>query len=107
MDDGHSAGSVEKTGANSAPVVYGAIAADAAVGVAKFVAAGMSGSSSMLSEGIHQTVDTANTCLLLPGQRLGRRPPDQPHPFGDAREIYFWSLLVAIDIFGLGDGMST
>ena len=94
-------------GSGSTIVVYGAIAADAAVAVAKFVAAALTGSSSMLSEGIHSTVDTANTCLLLLGQRLGRRPPDRLHPFGHAREIYFWSLLVAIVIFGLGGGMST
>ena len=88
-------------------MIYGAIAADASVAVAKFVAAGLTGSSSMLSEGIHSTVDTANTCLLLLGQTRAARPPDQRHPFGHGREAYFWSLLVAIVIFGLGGGIST
>jgi cation diffusion facilitator family transporter len=88
-------------------VIFGAIAADAAIAVAKFIAAGISGSSSMLSEGIHSVIDTANSCLLLLGEKRAARPPDDNHPFGHGREIYFWSLLVAMVIFGIGGGMST
>src|SRR5689334_8984689 len=88
-------------------VIWGAIAADAAIAIAKFIAAGISGSSSMLSEGIHSVIDTANSCLLLVGEKRAARPPDEEHPFGYGREIYFWSLLVAMVIFGVGGGMST
>jgi cation diffusion facilitator family transporter len=60
----------------------------------------------MLSEGIHSVIDTANSCLLLIGEKRAARPPDEDHPFGYGREIYFWSLLVAMVIFGVGGGMS-
>lgn len=87
-------------------VVYGAIAANVAVATTKFIVAGISGSSAMLSEGIHTAVDTGNDVLLLIGQRLSQRPPSEEHPFGHGKELYFWSLIVAVLIFGLGGGMS-
>ncbi|MCE7984376.1 MAG: cation transporter [Caldilinea sp. CFX5] len=86
--------------------VYGAIGANLLVAVTKFVAAFFSGSSSMLAEGIHSVVDTGNQLLLLLGIRRARRPPDQNHPFGHGQELYFWSLIVAILLFGMGGGMS-
>ena len=85
--------------------VIGAIAANAVIAVAKFGAGMMTGSSSMLSEGIHSTVDTGNEFLMLLGNKRSTKGPDPEHPFGYGQELYFWSLVVAIALFGIGGGM--
>jgi cation diffusion facilitator family transporter len=92
--------------ANSKVAVYGAIAANVAIAVTKFVVAGMTGSSAMLSEGIHSAVDTFNGVLLLVGLKLSQRPATPEHPFGHGKELYFWGLIVAVLVFGLGGGLS-
>lgn len=87
-------------------VVNAAIFANAAIAVAKFVVASISGSSAILSEGIHSTVDTFNECLLLLGIRRSGLGPDELHPFGHGKELFFWGLMVAVLLFGLGGGMA-
>jgi len=87
-------------------VVYAALLGNLLVALTKFVAAALTGSSAMVSEAIHSLVDTGNEVLLLYGLRRAARPPDELHPLGHGRELYFWSFIVTILIFALGAGVS-
>ena len=87
-------------------VVNAALAGNIAIAITKFVAAVVTGSSAMLSEGVHSLVDTCNELLLLHGMRRAALPADEDHPFGHGREIYFWSFIVALLVFALGAGVS-
>ncbi|HVY59618.1 MAG TPA: cation diffusion facilitator family transporter [Xanthobacteraceae bacterium] len=91
---------------SSRKVVYAALVGNLLVAITKFGAAAWTGSSAMLSEGIHSVVDTSNEVLLLYGFHRASRPPDRGHPLGYGRELYFWSFIVAVLIFTLGAGFS-
>jgi cation diffusion facilitator family transporter len=86
--------------------VVAAVIGNLIIATIKFIAAAITGSSAMISEGIHSLVDTGNGALLLFGMKRSTVPPDSGHPFGHGKELYFWSLAVAVSIFGIGGGMS-
>lgn len=86
--------------------IYAAMAANVAIGIAKFTGAYLTGSSAMLSEGIHSVVDSVNEVLLLYGLKQSEAKPSEQFPLGRSQELYFWSLMVAVLIFALGGGVS-
>ena len=94
----------EKLKDNATVVV--AVVAGVLTSLVKFVASSITGSSAMLSEGIHSLVDAINDSLLLVGNKMAERPPDAKHPFGYSPEVYFYSHTVALVIFVLGGGFA-
>lgn len=83
-----------------------AAVANAAVAVLKLLVAATTHSSAMLAEGIHSIVDTIDEVLLWIGLHRSGRPPDEAHPYGHGKELYFWSMVVAMVVFGVGGGVS-
>lgn len=86
--------------------IYVGIGANVLIAATKFAAALVTGSSAMVAEGVHSLVDSGDGLLLLLGHTRAARPADEGHPLGHGRELYFWSLIVAILFFALGGGMS-
>jgi cation diffusion facilitator family transporter len=86
--------------------VWAALTGNLAVAGAKFIAAALTGSAAMLSEAMHSLVDSINELLLLYGISRSTQPADAAHPLGYAREVYFWSFVVALLIFTIGAGVS-
>ncbi|MGD8369923.1 MAG: cation diffusion facilitator family transporter [Syntrophobacterales bacterium] len=87
-------------------VIYAALIGNSAIAVMKFIAAFFSGSAAMLAEGFHSTADSGNQIMLLIGQARSTKPPDDRHPFGYGKEIYFWAFVVAVSIFFVGAALS-
>lgn len=92
--------------AGSKKVIWAALIGNGLIAITKFIAASITGSSAMLSEGVHSLVDTGNQVLLLYGLKRATKPADEKFPFGHGKEIYFWSFIVAILIFAVGAGIS-
>ncbi len=86
--------------------LYISLAADVSIAVSKFIAAGITGSSSMISEAVHSVIDAISQLLLIWGIRTSKRKPDMDRPFGYGKEFYFWSFIVSLVIFLLGGCIS-
>ncbi len=87
-------------------VIYTALFGNSAIAVMKFIVAVFSGSAAMLAEGFHSTADSVNQIMLLIGHKRAARPPDEKHPFGYGKELYFWAFVVAVTIFFVGATLS-
>lgn len=89
-------------GADSLKSILFALFANAAIAVAKLVAAIITGSGAMMAESIHSFADAGNQSLLILGLKLAKSPPSEDYPLGYGKAIYFWSFIVAIILFSLG-----
>lgn len=92
--------------ASAKRALLGALVASVAVAATKFIVGTITGSTVMIAEGIHSLVDMGNSGLMLFGAARSQRAADKAHPFGYGMELYFWSLVVAMVVFGAGGGLS-
>ncbi|MDO4853916.1 MAG: cation diffusion facilitator family transporter [Coriobacteriia bacterium] len=99
------AAAVQQKGSSTIAVIA-AICGNILVGIVKFIAAFITGSQAMISEGIHSIVDSGNGILVLFGIHQSKKPSDEDHPFGYGKELYFWTLVVAVLIFAVGGVIS-
>jgi cation diffusion facilitator family transporter len=90
----------------SRPLILVALAIDILIAITKFVAAAITGSSAMLSEGVHSVIDAGSQLLLLWGMKRSNKRADQRRPFGYGRELFFWSFIVSLVIFIVGGCVS-
>src|SRR5690242_11081683 len=86
--------------------VISAVAANFAIAAAKLLAGVAGHSSAMVAESVHSAIDGFNDLLLLLGLKRSRRPPDEQHPFGYGKELYFWALIVSCSVFAIGGGVT-
>jgi cation diffusion facilitator family transporter len=96
----------DKLSMKSRSFLYISLTADLLIAISKFVAAGFTGSSSMISEGIHSVIDSISQLLLIWGVKVSKRKADKYRPFGYGRELYFWSFIVSLIIFIVGGCIS-
>jgi cation diffusion facilitator family transporter len=96
----------ESASDESVATILVAIIVNVLIAACKIAAAVVTGSSAMLSESIHSAVDALNEALLFVGVTRGKRPADESHPLGYGLELYFWTLIVAVVIFGAGGSVS-
>lgn len=90
----------------STKAVVTAIVGNSVVMCAKFLAFSLTGSGSMLSEGIHSAADVSNQCLLLLGIKRSQGKATAELPYGYGRAQFFWALVSAVGIFFLGCGVT-
>jgi divalent metal cation (Fe/Co/Zn/Cd) transporter len=83
-------------------IIYAALIGNSAIGEMKFIVAAISGNAAMLAEGFYSTADSGNQMMLLVGNSRAKKPPDDNHPFGYGKELYFWAFVVSISIFFVG-----
>jgi cation diffusion facilitator family transporter len=88
--------------ANSVKAIFYALSANFAIAVAKYIAAFITNSGSMLAEAVHSTADCGNQLLLLLGMHQAKKPPSDDYPLGFGKETYFWSFIVALMLFSVG-----
>ena len=86
----------------SSKAIFAALIANVGIAATKFVAAAISGSASMLAEGIHSFADSGNQVLLLIGGRRSRKEATENHPFGYGRQRYIYAFIVSIVLFSVG-----
>jgi len=89
-------------GSDPKRAIFYALSANAAIAIAKYIAAVITGSGSMLAEAVHSTADCANQLLLLLGINRAKKPPSDDYPLGFGKETYFWSFIVALLLFSMG-----